>query len=273
MKIVKHLLFGNDNKPVSYKATPNKGGKLNPQYLVIHYTAATEARGSISWFLNRQAKASAHLIIERDGSITQFAPFDIMTWHAGSSSWNGILGLNKCSIGIELVNGGRLVRSAGACMCPVDKKAVAESDVIIATHKNEVQESAWQMYTDAQLETAVEVAHEIVRTYGLKEIMGHDDISPYRKSDPGPAFPMGSFSSKVMGRKDSDQLTYHTTTKVNIRTGAGTQFPTITEPLPKGTPVKILKRDANWSFAEVLQDVHDLNDIEGWIYSKYLAED
>lgn len=272
MKIVNNFLFDNSNKQVGFRQTPNKAGKYIPQYLVMHYTAATQAKGSVSWFLSREAKASAHLIIDRDGSIIQFAPFNVLTWHAGVSSWNGLVGMNKYAIGIELVNGGRLARSGSVWICPVDKKAVAESEVIIAKHKNDITESGWQSYTEIQLETAVEVASILVKTYNLKDVVGHEDIAPHRKSDPGPAFPMSSFRSKVMGRKDNTETVYTTTATVNIRSGAGTQFPTITDALPKNTSVHILKRDANWSFAEVLDTVHGLNDIEGWIYSKYLLE-
>lgn len=266
MKISENFLFNNNNKQVDFKATPNKGGKYSPQYLVMHYTAATEGKGSINWFLSKEAKASAHLIIDRDGSITQFAPFDVVLWHAGKSQWNGLIGMNRYSVGIEMVNGGRLVRSGGVWICPVDKKAVAESEVMIARHKNENVENGWQMYTDVQLETAIEVASVLVKTYNLKEIVGHEDISPFRKSDPGPAFTMSSFTSRVMGRKENTETVHVTSTTVNIRSGAGTQFMAITEALPKNTAVHILKRDANWSFVEVLDVVNDLNDIEGWIF-------
>lgn len=272
MKIIDHFLYDNSNKQVEYKPTPNKSGKYIPQYLVMHYTAATQAKGSVDWFLNREAQASAHLIIGRDGSIIQFAPFDIITWHAGISNWNGLVKMNKYSIGIELVNGGRLARSGGVWMCPVDKKAVAETEVIIAKHKNDTVENGWQSYTDVQLEAAIEVAGILVKTYNLKDVVGHEDIAPHRKSDPGPAFPMSSFRSKVMGRKDSTETIYVTSAIVNIRSGAGTQFAALTDPLPKNTRVHILKRDANWSFTEVLDTVNGLNDVEGWIYSKFLLE-
>jgi N-acetylmuramoyl-L-alanine amidase len=273
MKIQNHLLFDNNNQQVDFRPTPNKGGKLSPQYLVMHYTAATEARGSISWFLNKQAKASAHLIIDRDGTITQFAPFNIVTWHAGESEWNGLIGLNKYSVGIELVNGGRLARGTNGWICPVDKKAVPETDVVIARHKNESNENGWQAFTDKQIQTSIEVVTLIVRTYDLKNVVGHDDIAPHRKTDPGPAFPMGSFRSRVMGRKENEPTIYSTTTAVNIRSGAGTQFPTITDPLPKNTEVIVLKREGNWTFAEVIGIVNGLNDLEGWIFSKYLVEE
>lgn len=272
MKITNDLLIDNTNTQVVFKQTPNKGGKYTPQYLVMHYTAATEAKGSISWFLNREAKASAHLIIDRDGTITQFAPFTTICWHAGVSEWNGLVGLNKNSIGIELVNGGRLARSGNNWICPVDKKIVQEGDVIIARHKNEMTESAWQTYPAVQLEAAMEIAAFLVRTYNLKDVIGHEDIAPHRKCDPGPAFPMGSVRSKVMGRKENAAPVFAATTAVNIRVGPGTQFATLTEdPLPKNTTVHILKREGNWSFVEVPEKVNGINDLEGWIFSKYLV--
>jgi N-acetylmuramoyl-L-alanine amidase len=274
MKIVNDLLFDNNNKQVNFKQTPNKGGKYTPQYLVMHYTAATEGKGSVSWFMNKDAQASAHLLIDRDGTITQFAPFNIVTWHAGISQWNGLNGLNKHSIGIELVNGGKLAKTGNAWICRVDNKTVPDSDVIIARHKNESAESGWQTYTDIQMQVATEVATLLCKTYQLKDVLGHEDIAPHRKSDPGPAFPMSSFRSKVMGRKNDAPELFHTTTLVNIRAGAGTQFPTLTpEPLAKNVQVLLLKREGNWSFVEVVDTVQGLNDLEGWIASKFLMSE
>lgn len=272
MKILNHLLYANDGKQVSYRATPNKGSKYTPTYLVMHYTAATKAAGSIAWFLKPEAKASAHLVIDKDGTITQFAPFNVVTWHAGASQWNGLKGLNSYSIGIELVNGGKLIKQGGKWVCPVDKESVPDNDVIIAKHKNETVENAWHEYSEKQLAVAIEVAALLVKTYTLKDVIGHDDISPYRKSDPGPAFPKGSFKSKAMGRKDETLDLYKTSTEVNIRKGAGTQFETVTKMLPANTKVTILKREGTWSFVEVLDTVHGLNDIEGWISAKYLVK-
>lgn len=271
MKIINDLLFDNNNRQVDFKLSPNHGGKYTPQYLVMHYTAATEAKGSISWFMNKDAKASAHLVIDRDGTITQFAPFTTITWHAGVSEWNGLVGLNRFSVGIELVNGGRVIRSANNWICPVDKKIVQDTDVIVACHKNESSDCGWQVYTNFQMEVATEVSALLVKTYGLKDVLGHEDIAPHRKSDPGPAFPMGSFRSKVMGRKENTAQVFTTTTTVNIRSGAGTQFAPITEELPKNVPVTVLKRDGNWSFVQVLEKVHGLNDLEGWVFSKFLV--
>ena len=60
---------------VSFIETPNKGGDLAPRYLAFHYTAGRSAASSINWLMNPESKASAHLVLARDGTITQLAPF------------------------------------------------------------------------------------------------------------------------------------------------------------------------------------------------------
>lgn len=272
MQIKNHFLFHDNGTQVSFRATPHKGGKYKPQYLVMHYTAATTAQSSIGWFLNPDAKASAHLLIARDGTITQFAPFNIVTWHAGKSQWKGLNGLNQFAIGIELVNAGRLIKSGNSWICPVDQKKVSNTEVVIASHKNEINQSAWQQYTQAQLQVSIEVAALLVNAYNLTDVLGHEDISPLRKSDPGPAFPMGSFRSKTMGRENNDMDEYITGALLNIRSGPGSAFPTLTQPMPKRTPVLVLKTEGTWSFVEILNTVHGVMDLEGWVSTKFLVK-
>lgn len=272
MQIKNHLLFDDDGNQVPFKATPNKGGRYTPQYLVMHYTAATTAESAISWFLNPIAQASAHLVIARDGKVTQFAPFNIVTWHAGKSQWRGLIGLNQFAIGIELVNGGRLMRSGNKWVCPVDRCQVPDDQVIMAVHKNETAEAAWQTYTPEQLDVAAKIAALLVTNYNLKDIVGHEDIAPIRKSDPGPAFPMASFRAKAMGRRDETIDDFVTSAELNIRSGPGTTFPPLTAPLPPGTPVTVLKTDGTWSFVEVMATVNGVMDLEGWVSSKFLVK-
>lgn len=271
MKILNHLLYNAAGKQIKFVATPNKGGKYTPAYLIIHYTAATTAASSVNWFQKKEAKASAHLLIDRNGDIVQFAPFNIVTWHAGQSAWGNINGLNQHTIGIELVNGGRLTKAGTSWICPVDKKRIPDEEVTIARHKNEATETGWHEYTEKQLQVAIEVGALLAQQYGLKEVLGHDDISPYRKSDPGPVFPMGSYRSRVMGRKESFQDTYITTDSLNIRSGPGTAYTQLSKPLPKNTKVLLLKHEGNWSFVQVEKAIHGLMDLEGWVFSKYLS--
>ena len=273
MTIKNHLLYDDSGKQIPLVPTPNKAGKYVPKYLVMHYTAATTANSSINWFKDPLAKASAHLLIDREGHITQFAPFNVVTWHAGTSRWNGIIGLNSHSIGIELVNGGKLSKVGGNFICNVDKRPVPAGEVIFAKHKNETEPIYWQQYSERQIAVSMEIAALLVSQYGLKDVLGHEDISPMRKADPGPAFPMASVRARAMGRVDEDIDLYVTTASVNIRSGASTMFATITnEPLPAKVKVQVLKREGNWSFVEVMETVHNINDLEGWINSKFLKQ-
>jgi N-acetylmuramoyl-L-alanine amidase len=271
MEIKNNRLFNDDGAQVNFVPTPNKGGIYIPEYLVIHYTAVTTFESTLNHFQNPDAKASAHLLIGRDGRITQFAPFNIIAFHAGESQWRGLTGLNRFSIGIELVNGGKLMKSGGKWICPVDRRKVPDDEVIMATHKNEATENGWHEYTAQQLEAAMEISMVLVNKYNLKDVVGHDDISPGRKADPGPAFPMSSFRSRVMGRQNEALDEFVTSDELNIRSGPGTTFAPITQPLPKGTKVLVLKTQGNWSFVDVLDTVHGIMDLEGWVSGKFLV--
>ena len=113
-----------------------------------------------------QLKVSAHLFIERNGAITQFVPFDDRAWHAGVSSFHGVENCNDYSIGIEL-----------------------EGCDDIA-------------YTDAQYEALVKVTRQIQIAYPLitpERIVGHNQIAPERKTDPGEAFDWLRFHALLGG--------------------------------------------------------------------------
>src|SRR6187402_1489676 len=116
MKIsAQHRLQSDDGKDVPFRETKNCGGAAyEPRYLVMHYTAGRSADSAASWLCNVKARASAHLVIGRDGSIIQLVPFNVLAWHAGTSAWQDgetrVTGLNRYSIGIELDNPGRVVR-------------------------------------------------------------------------------------------------------------------------------------------------------------------
>lgn len=205
MKLIQHKLHADDDTPIDFRPSSNHGGKLRAQFLVMHYTAGRSADASARWLCNPRAKASAHVVIGRDGKVIQLVPFNTVAWHAGASRWKvgtrTLVGMNKHSIGIELDNPGRLVRQGNGYRSLALGTEYSDSEVIVATHKHEREPTGWPVYPTAQLEAAFEVASLLAEHYSLKDVIGHDDIAPARKRDPGPAFPMESFRTRLFGRE------------------------------------------------------------------------
>lgn len=187
-----HLLYDENNRPVPFRATPNLSDRLQAEYIVIHYADLPNAETAIDRLTDPESGVSAHLVIARDGAITQLAPFDRATWHAGVSAWNGRENLNRFSIGIELDNAGRLIKKAGRWTDRLGN-AYPEEEITEAVHRLEKTPSGWHIYPEVQLRKLAGVVKALIRAYPLKAILGHDDISPDRKTDPGPAFPMARF--------------------------------------------------------------------------------
>lgn len=271
MKIVDHRLIGEDGTPMAFRASPNCAGAIDHKYIVIHYTAGVTARSAELTFANRAAKASAHLIIDRDGEILQMVPFNVRAWHAGVSRWRGLDGLNAYSIGIELVNAGRLKRASNRWLTWTGG-VIAEEDAIEATHQHESAPAGWQLYPEAQLMAAIRACQAIMQAYpSTLDVVGHDDIAPGRKSDPGPAFPMDSFRSNVLGRADDNEMVrYRTTTRVNLRTGPGAAYDLVQpSPLLPGTLLNVRSRSASWCAVDVI-DAGGQPSANGWVHGDYI---
>ncbi|WCD77875.1 N-acetylmuramoyl-L-alanine amidase [Pseudomonas sp. TUM22785] len=200
MKISNHILVGESGENIPFIKSPNHSSGISPVYLIMHYTAGTTLSGTVSWFQNSQAQASAHLVIDRDGSIVQMVAFNRRAWHAGKSKWGNLEGINNYSIGIELVNAGKLKKDASGRWVNWSGKTVPDTEVTIAKHKDEDLETGWQEYPEVQIEAAVAVGALLHEFYNFTDVLGHDDISPGRKVDPGPLFPLNSFRSIVLGR-------------------------------------------------------------------------
>jgi N-acetylmuramoyl-L-alanine amidase len=270
MRIRQHRLYIDDETTVPFQRSPNQSGSIKPEYLVMHFTRGSSSESAVSWLMNPQAKASAHLVIGRDGSVTQLVAFNRKAWHAGRSRWADRAGLNNCSIGIELDNYGDLIGRPGnwrtAWGWPV-----ADEHVLELSHVFDGKLRGWHAYTESQLLVAARVALALVERYGLKEILGHDDIAPGRKLDPGPAFPMASFRAAVMGRHDDSPEIYETTTALNIRKGPGTdQEKHDVSPLPEGTRLEVLSVEGLWRLVDVLDKVRGESDIIGWVHGRYI---
>jgi N-acetylmuramoyl-L-alanine amidase len=267
LKIQNHRLVGPN---VAFRATPNVGGALTPKYLVLHYTAGSSAKSSIESLCTKkpQGNASAHIVLARDGTITQLAPFNVITWHAGVSQWNGIEGLNPHSIGIEIDNAGPM-NQVGDQFIAWFGKAYPATEVMMAAHKHGGPVRPWHAYTAVQIERCLELAEALVQHYGLQDILGHDDIARGRKQDPGPAFPMASIAGRALGRGDDHAVRYVITTAgTNIRGGPGANFATVAPALKKGTVVLLLEPSDRWSKVEV----EGATEVEGWVHNSLMVQ-
>ena len=269
MRLRNHRLVADDGSPVRFESSPNRSGQLDPTHLIVHYTAGSSAESAIRTLCNPANKASAHLVIARDGAVTQLVPFNRVAWHAGRSRWRGLVGLNRHAIGIELDNAGKLTRQSGVWKSWFGR-TYADEDVLEATHKNETEPCGWHTYTEAQLQRTIDVARLLAGRYPIRDVLGHDDIAPGRKQDPGPAFPMESVASSVLGRQDDAPELYMTRTRLNVRSGPGTDFDkVVATPLSPGTRLDVKSRDRSWCFVDVL-DADGAPDLTGWVHGDYI---
>lgn len=183
--VTNNLIF-DDQKQISFRDTPNKGGLIKPIYLIMHFTGAPSASSTINWFMNKAAKVSAHLLIDRDGRINQFVAFNRAAWHAGQSNWQGRTNLNNHSIGIEFVNSGLLEAKKNQDGSIYYFNRLTNTRIL--DYQKDCNGHAWENYTPAQMDAAVKVAEALVSEYRLVDVLGHEQIAPGRKVDPGPAF-------------------------------------------------------------------------------------
>lgn len=142
-------------------------------FLILHYTDEDDAR-SLRLLTASDYKVSAHYLIPRDTEqrplpVYQLVPDSQRAWHAGRSRWHQYAGLNASSLGIEIVN---LGYETGQELLPVQLRH-------------------WQPYTQAQLAAVGALAQELIRRYQIPQtqVLGHSDVAPERKQDPGPLFP------------------------------------------------------------------------------------
>lgn len=145
------------------------------RYIVLHYTSAAGPR---ALDLLSRGGVSAHYLITDDARphIYRLVDETRSAWHAGDSRWYEQAWLNPTSIGIELVNTGRNDQAHGA--------------------------PAWQPYPDAQIQALVLLLRDLIARHGVhpENIVGHSDIAPQRKTDPGPLFPWKRLADAGIGR-------------------------------------------------------------------------
>lgn len=260
MTIKNHLLEG-----VSYLRTPNGGKPLTPVGVVMHDTAGRSFSSSVRWLTNPAAKASAHLVIGRDGEIVQLMPFNKQTWHAGRSSYKGREGCNGFTIGIELDNPGKLDATGRAWFGTIYDTAVYG----IQFAKTEAHGSGyWMPYSQAQMNTVQEVLVELFNKYALEFLTAHWVISPGRKIDTNPLFPLERLQGLVAGRNfDRRENDPHVRVDLNLRAYPGVTSRVIMV-MNAGSTVEIIRsaerEDGRWYLVK-----HQSGET-GWCHSNYL---
>jgi N-acetylmuramoyl-L-alanine amidase len=272
MKISRHKLAKESARFEEVAKTSGEFGEGLPDTIVIHYTAGPTAESAINTFKDPAVKASAHIVIDLDGSITQLIPFNKIAWHAGESSWLDRNRLNPYSIGIEIVNAGRLEKSGDRWRAWFGR-TYGEEDVVKAVHRNEKRETWWHRFTEEQITATMELCKEIMNHYKIRYILGHEEISPGRKIDPGPAFPLDKIRDRLLypDRSDENQkqkIAAETgrvnTAGLNIRSGPGTSHETVMSPLSRGTELSILDEKDGWYMVEV--------PVKGWVSKRFIEK-
>ena len=200
----------NDTPAVKYDEAGSFGKKLDRlRFLIMHYTAGKDFDSTVARFKDPAAKVSAHFVLGRQGQLAQMVPLDRPAWHAGSdSSWKGPDGtryehMNFYSLGIEIDNYGPLTKVGSRYRTwfgrDVDAQEVVEVDPTLPRSFNV---RYWHAFSPNQISLAMDVARALVRDFDLDDIIGHYDVCPGRKQDPGPAFPIDRIRASLAPRDD-----------------------------------------------------------------------
>lgn len=150
--------------------SPNMNERLFPlDMLVLHYTGMADGPAALARLRDPAAEVSAHYMLEEDGAVFALVPEERRAWHAGRSWWRGDDDLNSRSIGIEIVNGGH--------------------------------DFGLPQFPDVQIETLIELCRGIRARWDIPQvrIVGHSDIAPERKEDPGERFPWRRLAEAGIG--------------------------------------------------------------------------
>ncbi len=137
--------------------------------LVLHYTGMQSAAAALERLCDAEARVSAHYTIDEDGTVYAHVPEDRRAWHSGLSHWAGVDNVNARSIGIELVNPGH--------------------------------EHGYRAFPDAQIAALIRLSQSLVMRHAIatSQVLGHSDVAPTRKDDPGELFPWQRLAAAGIG--------------------------------------------------------------------------
>ena len=139
------------------------------KFIIFHYTGMKKENQAITRLTNSKSKVSSHYLIKNNGEILTLVPDLYVAWHAGVSSWKNYKSINKYSIGIEISNPGH--------------------------------EYSYKKFSKKQIKSILKLSNYLRKKYKIKSnfILGHSDIAPDRKKDPGEKFPWKYLSKNKIG--------------------------------------------------------------------------
>lgn len=149
-----------------------RAGGVSPSMIIVHYTGMQSAEAALSRLCDPLAKVSAHYCIDEGGTIYALVDEGMRAWHAGKSYWDGVEDINSHSIGIELVNPGH--------------------------------EFGYRPFPAVQIEAFIALCHDIKSRHEIEWILGHSDVAPERKQDPGELFPWNRVADENIGKLAKD---------------------------------------------------------------------
>jgi N-acetylmuramoyl-L-alanine amidase len=140
--------------------SPNFDARVRPpDMIVLHYTGMATGEAALARLRDPGAKVSAHYLVEEDGRVFALVPEERRAWHAGKAVWRGERDINGCSVGVEIVNPGH--------------------------------EFGYRPFPEPQIDAVVALVADIRGRWTIPDtrLLGHSDVAPDRKEDPGELFP------------------------------------------------------------------------------------
>lgn len=164
--------------------------KKDVKFILIHYTGMQSLRACIKRLTSSKSKVSTHYLIDRKGKITSMVDEKCTAWHAGRSKWKNFTNLNYHSIGIELVNKGH--------------------------------QFGYENFSKKQISKLILLCKFLIKKYKIKKsnILGHSDVAPLRKKDPGEKFPWHFLAKQKVGHwhnLKNKKIIKHNLSKNNLR--------------------------------------------------------
>lgn len=160
---------------IEQKPSPNFNQRRSQiSLIVLHYTGMENGEVALGRMRNAASEVSAHYMVWETGAVSQLVEESERAWHAGVASWQGVQDINSCSIGIEIVNGGHNVPREDGTLPP---------------------------YPEAQIEAVTALCKAIMARHAIAQIgiVGHSDVAPGRKADPGEHFPWQRLAEAGVG--------------------------------------------------------------------------